>query len=501
VTALDATEPGPDLSADTVVDDPRREIKHCPECSQRYGPEARFCPFDGAELDSLSWDPASDSLLGTIVDDRYEVCAVLGEGGMGTVYKVRHVSLERMFALKVLRKELAKDADLAARFTQEARSTARIKHPAIVQITDFGRLPDGAPYFVMELLLGQPLSVVLKSRGALPHDLACRLVLKIAEGLAAAHEEGIVHRDLKPENVFLVGRTASAMVPEDVRIVDFGAAKVMGASRVTKTGIVFGTPHYMSPEQANGGVVDHRADIYALGVIMYQLFTGRVPFEADTYMGVLTQHMFVQPVRPSEVSPYAKDLGAIEDVILRALEKKPEARFASMEALAAAVRQAVRVGPGGEVIALRGSASSAPPRGSVMPSAAPPPPMSKGPPAWVLGLAGGAVVAVATLGVMALLQPAHPHEGAAPSTGLAPAVLPPPVASVSPPPPPSVAPTTPASAVSAAISAAPPAQSSAPPPVSAAPPPPKRPVVRPPPPPRPKAPDPEFVDPWKKTTL
>src|SRR5262249_10710645 len=168
-------------------------------------------------------------------------------------------------------------------------------------------------------------------------------------------------------NEWLVGGGGSGGLPDDVRIVDFGAAKIMGSSRITKTGIVFGTPHFMSPEQAAGRVVDHRADIYALGVIMYELFTGRVPFEADTYMGVLTQHMFVKPAPPSKISPHAEGLGALEDVTPKALEKEPEARFRSMDDLAAEIRRVVRIGPRGEAIvepprARRSSAPSLPPR-------------------------------------------------------------------------------------------------------------------------------------------
>jgi serine/threonine-protein kinase len=188
-------------------------------------------------------------------------------------------------------------------------------------------------------------------------------VLKIAGALGAAHAARIVHRDLKPENVFLVGRPDTAA--DDVRVVDFGAAMVLGKSRVTKTGIVFGTPHYMSPEQASGQPVDHRADIYALGVIMYEMFTGKVPFEADTFMGVLTQHMFVQPIPPSQVSANARELGALEDVLLRALEKKPEQRYGTMEQLIDAIQSVVR-------FAADGSMMVAPSRSK------PPPPPPKG---------------------------------------------------------------------------------------------------------------------------
>jgi serine/threonine-protein kinase len=326
--------------------DLRRLIKRCAECDQKFSHDAMFCPFDGTNLVEVPWDPSADPLLGKRIDGRYDVVGVLGEGGMGTVYKVEHTSLQRAFAMKVLRRDLAREHDLAARFTQEARATASIKHPNIVAITDFGRLPDDIPYFVMEMLVGQTMSQAIKGGGPIPAARGIKIVLKIASALGAAHQARVVHRDLKPENVFLVGRDASS---DDVRIVDFGAAMILGASRVTKTGIVFGTPHYMSPEQASGQPVDHRADIYALGVIMYEMFTGKVPFEADTYMGVLTQHMFVQPVPPSEIAPSAKNLGALEDVTLRALEKKPEHRYATMEELAAEIQRAVQFTPDGGV--------------------------------------------------------------------------------------------------------------------------------------------------------
>ncbi|MBV9947515.1 MAG: serine/threonine protein kinase, partial [Myxococcales bacterium] len=324
--------------------DLRRQARLCPTCGQRFSSDGRFCPFDGVPLEPTSFDPLDDGLLGRTIDGRYEVIALLGEGGTGRVYKVRHAALARHFALKILRRDLGRDEELAARFIQEAKATASVRHPNVVEITDFGRLPDGLPYLVMELLVGCTLSDVIKSEGPVPGERAVPLLLQIASALAAAHAVGIVHRDLKPDNVFLVGDA------RDVRVVDFGAAKVVGASRVTRDGVVFGTPHYMSPEQASGQPVDHRADIYSLGVIMYEMFTGRVPFEADTFMGVLTQHMFVQPVPPSQVTAAASGLGALEEITLVCLAKKPEGRYPSMEALATALEGARdQAGPKGRL--------------------------------------------------------------------------------------------------------------------------------------------------------
>ena len=197
--------------------DLRRAVMRCGECGQRFGAEATFCPFDGAKLEATAWDPTGDPLLRRVIDGRYEVVGVLGEGGMGTVYQVRHTTLDRVFAMKVLRRELASDPDLAARFVREARATAAVKHANIVAINDFGRIDDGAarpgltdgiPYFVMENLVGQTLAHAIKIGGALPAALGVRIVLKVAAALGAAHEQRIVHRDLKPDNVFLLGSAA-----------------------------------------------------------------------------------------------------------------------------------------------------------------------------------------------------------------------------------------------------------------------------------------------------
>ena len=338
--------------------DTRGEVKACPTCLNRFSRDAAFCPFDGVKLEAAPFDPLADPLIGTRVDGRYDVVSILGEGGMGRIYQVRHAALDRAFAMKVLRPELAREADLAARFILEAKATASVKHPNVVQITDFGHLPDGVPFFVMELLVGHTLGEVIKAGGPISAARAVRILRKVAGALAAAHAAGVVHRDLKPDNVFLVGGARDLIAPgdperarslalvsygADVRVVDFGAAKIVGSSRVTRAGVVFGTPHYMSPEQASGQGVDHRADIYSLGVIMYEMFTGRVPFEADTYMGVLTQHMFVQPVPPSQAPDASNELGPLEEITLKCLEKKPDDRFASMDDVVLAIDRVVQL--------------------------------------------------------------------------------------------------------------------------------------------------------------
>jgi eukaryotic-like serine/threonine-protein kinase len=302
----------------------------CPQCGQHFSPDGRFCPFDGEPLcPSPDRDHTADPLLGSLVDDRYEISSVIGEGGMGVVYSARHRLLGKRFALKALRKDLATDREIAARFMQEARTAASISHPGLVEITDFGTLATGQPFFVMELLEGQSLAQLVRRGGPVPAARAIEIVRQISNALGAAHERSIVHRDLKPDNIHV---SPGAAGRDHVTIVDFGLAKVIGASRLTRAGMVFGTPHYMSPEQAQGDPTDHRADIYALGVVMYEMFTGRVPFEADSYMGVLTKHMYMAPTPPIQLLGIEK-LGVLEDIILRCLEKKPDHRYQALSEL------------------------------------------------------------------------------------------------------------------------------------------------------------------------
>ncbi len=345
-----------------------RRGKQCADCGQRFGQDAMFCPFDGAALASSEWSDPTDPLIGQTVEGRYTVGKIVGEGGMGKVYEVRHLALDRAFAMKALRADLAREGDLSERFIQEAKTTASVRHPNIVSITDFGRLPDGVPYFVMELLVGETLAKVLKAGGPIPAARAVRIIRQVAGALGAAHAAGIVHRDMKPENVFLVGGLAGGVPSDDVRVVDFGAAKILGSSRLTKTGIVFGTPHYMSPEQASGTPVDHRADVYALGIIMYEMFTGRVPFEADTYMGVLTQHMFVAPQPPSQISrPRAISVRSRRSPSVRSRRSRRRSRYASMAELVEAIDGVVKFEVDGRVSVAPRLDGSAPSRRSQAP--------------------------------------------------------------------------------------------------------------------------------------
>ncbi|MEM9189350.1 MAG: serine/threonine-protein kinase [Myxococcota bacterium] len=316
-------------------------MRYCPTCGARFSNEVRFCPHDGVgtlEIDEAVGEE-KDPLIGQVVEGRYRLEKPIGEGGMGIVYLATHTVLNKKLAIKVLRGDSSKDEGVVERFVQEARAATSIGHENIIDISDFGSLPDGTAYFVMEHLDGQPLSDMVAKGGAVPNHDAIQIVIQIASALGAAHQRGIVHRDLKPDNVFLIARGQN---PLFVKVLDFGIAKVGGAgSKLTKTGMVFGTPHYMSPEQAAGQPVDSRTDIYALGVIMYEMFTGRVPFDADTFMGILSKHMFEPPTPPSQGNA---ELGALESVILRALSKKPEDRYQTMQEMVEDIETVVRGG-------------------------------------------------------------------------------------------------------------------------------------------------------------
>ncbi|NVB41115.1 serine/threonine protein kinase [Pseudenhygromyxa sp. WMMC2535] len=269
----------------------------------------------------------------------YQLLRPLGAGGMSEVYLARHERIGKQVAIKVLADKHRGKAVLVERFLLEARATAQVDHPNVIDISDFGETPQGAPYFVMEYLEGESLGETLRREGPLPWPRVAHFLLQIAEGLAAAHDLGVVHRDLKPDNCIRVSAEGD---PDFIKIIDFGVAKLLGeqateSGRLTKTGIVVGTPEYVAPEQAQGQEVDHRVDIYALGVLMTELLTGKLPFTGESYVEVLMAQSYDPAPRFAELAPSVEVPDGVEAIARKALQKQPDHRFESMAAFAEAI--------------------------------------------------------------------------------------------------------------------------------------------------------------------
>ncbi len=298
----------------------------CPTCQGSIEDGASECPIDGTKL-------ISDSKIGSVLGDRYRLVAKLGQGGMGTVYLAEHVVLGKNMAVKVLREELSRDEELVKRFQQEAVAASRIGHENIVNVTDFGRSPEGALYFVMEYLEGQSLTRLIRQGGPMPLERAVPILAQICRALAAAHSRGIVHRDLKPDNVMVVRREDGSDL---VKVLDFGISKVhtgnaSDSGRLTRVGMVMGTPEYMAPEQVEASSVDHRVDIYSLGAVAYELVTGKLPFEANTPVAMLMKHQSepLVPIRTRRPDLNLPD--ALDRLIVKAMSKRPAERQQSMQ--------------------------------------------------------------------------------------------------------------------------------------------------------------------------
>ncbi len=278
---------------------------------------------------------STPSLVGQIIDNRYRLTRKLGEGGMGEVYAAEHMHIDKRYAVKLLRPEIVSNAEAVARFRQEAKSSSSIGHRNIIAIEDFGSLSDGRVYMCMELLNGAPLNDMITQ--PMPVDRLLNILIQTGHGLAAAHAKGIIHRDMKPENIYVTVGPNGEDIP---KLLDFGIAKVAGndgQNHLTRTGTIFGTPFYMAPEQALGNPVDARTDIYAVGVIMYEVFAGSLPFQGESFMGILTQHITTEP---EPVAQRAAKAGrplpnGLAEIIMRCMRKNPAERFSSMDELVA----------------------------------------------------------------------------------------------------------------------------------------------------------------------
>ena len=307
----------------------------CASCQFEIQIEDTFCPRCGATV--------IDPLIGAVVGERYRIVSRIGVGGMGAVYRAEHTMMRRDLAIKVLLSELGGREEFARRFEREAESASRLAHPNIITVTDFGRTPDGALFLAMEFLAGDSLTSLI-DQGPLPRERALAIVRQILRALDHAHAAGVVHRDLKPDNIMLVERDGQRDV---VKILDFGIAKVTepasGQEVLTQAGVIFGTPEYLSPEQAVGEGVDARADLYAAGVILYEMLAGRRPFESEDKVKIISMHLSHAPPRIREANPTVDVPFALEQVVLQALEKHRENRFASATAFLQALEDSEAV--------------------------------------------------------------------------------------------------------------------------------------------------------------
>ncbi|MEO8703178.1 MAG: serine/threonine-protein kinase [Kofleriaceae bacterium] len=337
----------------------------CPRCRTSFEQPSHFCRECGADmtrasaLDAAVRDPISTSSsdsqpvidrrltdsnqawLGRIVDGRYRVIEVIGRGGMGVVYRVEHLRMGKIAAMKVLHRDLAQDPDVIARFEREAAAVSRLFHPHTVQVFDFGTT-NGALYLIMELVRGQDLARIIERDGPMPWARAAPLLAQICGALQEAHELGIVHRDLKPENVLITRSTAGR---DYAKVLDFGLAKLeqpQAPKRETERQAIVGTPYFMAPEQIRGDDVDARTDIYSFGALMFELLTGEHLYSGSTAVGVLTKHLTAEPDAPSMRTPRMGIPPEVDHLCRKALARSPEDRWQSAAELGEAIEEIYR---------------------------------------------------------------------------------------------------------------------------------------------------------------
>jgi serine/threonine-protein kinase len=385
-------------------------------------------PAPAADPQEARFDP----LIGTVLADRYEVVRRIGEGGMGAVYEARHTVIGKRVAVKVLLEKFLAKSDFVARLLQEARLASSIGHEHIVDVTDFGTTSDGRSFVVMEFLDGESLAELAMREAPLPIERSLGIARQVASALGAAHAKGIFHRDVKPENIYLVRRGDA----DFVKVVDFGISKAVKPGgdeggegyRLTHTGLLLGTPLYMSPEQARGEEdLDHRCDIWALGVLLYECLTGEVPFRANNYLGIISQVLTHEPTPPSRLRPELGISGAVEAVVMRAMEKDRTRRYQTMADLE---RDLERLLAGDQNVGLVPRAPGADA------------PVARAPQRWPLLLAGVTVLVGLAVYLVVPSEPAPPPAAVAPPAPVVtpppapvppPAVTPPPAAAVAPP--------------------------------------------------------------------
>jgi serine/threonine-protein kinase len=294
-------------------------------------------------------DAARDPRVGTVVGERYRVLARIGEGGMGAVFRAEHILMKKVVALKLLHAEMGQVEEAARRFEREAQSASRLNHPNIISVTDFGRNHTGELFLVMEFVAGESLAEVLARYGQLDVARACRLAGQILSALEHAHAQKVIHRDLKPANIMLV-QSLDARLGETAKILDFGIAKITESSEgeptLTKGAMIFGTPSYMSPEQAAGQEVDSRSDLYSCGIILYEMLTGKKPFEVEDVVKLMAMQVTAPPPAFARVAPGADISAPLEAVVMRSLEKERERRYRTAAEFREALEKAEAIGMG-----------------------------------------------------------------------------------------------------------------------------------------------------------
>jgi eukaryotic-like serine/threonine-protein kinase len=313
-------------------------LKHCTTCQHLFPDQAQVCPTDNTPL-----RVARELEPGMIVRNKYVILEWIGAGGMATVYRAKHRLLNEMRAVKVVSAKFANDEDFLKRFRHEAAVARRLRHENAVWVEDLDEIEDGRPFIAMELLQGDDLRKVIKEQGPLAVDRSLKLGAQVASALGAAHKLGIIHRDIKPDNILITRDDSGNEVP---KVLDFGIAKaresaLQGSYTATRTGVIIGTPEYMSPEQAEGQLgdkLDGRSDIYSLGIVLYEMLTGQLPFKSDTPLGMCLHHMQTIPRPPHAVRPDLHIPESVSAILMKALEKKREQRFQSAQEMQAALR-------------------------------------------------------------------------------------------------------------------------------------------------------------------
>jgi len=307
-------------------------MRQCSKCDRRFEAGETVCPHDGTILDdSMSFE---EQAVGKTLDGKYRIDGFLTKGGMGSVYRGTHVMLNKPVAIKLIKPELVSSTDIVQRFLREARAAAHLSHPNIVTVHDLGQTADGMLYIAMELVDGKSLKELIVKEGAWEPRRSVRLLKGIASALGLAHREGIFHRDLKPQNIMVARDSDGVEIP---KLLDFGIAKTLepDSPALTATGMVLGTPHYMSTEQAKGLPADARSDLYALGIILYEMLIGEVPFDDISIPQILIKHLHETPKPPSSLNENVP--AKLSAIVLRLMEKDPDQRFQSAEALTAAL--------------------------------------------------------------------------------------------------------------------------------------------------------------------